>query len=146
MKSNLLFITAFVFTLSVKVNASPLISYNDNVDVFFTGSSNLSWQSNLFSDASDEVEDILLTLSPGFEAVFGRGVSNANLNFTTRYDILRYDKSDEWDTQTFHAMLFGSYDAAKYFLNGVISFDERQSSLRDSQVRAVFSPNQMNPN
>lgn len=126
-------------TLLNHLSASPLVSYKDSVDIYFTGSSNLSWQSNLFSDADDEVEDILLTLSPGFETVFGRGVSNANLNFTTRYDILRYDKSDEWDTQTFHAALNASYDAAKYFLNGTASFDERQSSLRDDNIRGQLS-------
>lgn len=137
---NLLPKTAFIaFSLLTYVSASPLVSYNDTVDIYFTGSSNLSWQSNLFSDADDEVEDILLTLSPGFETVFGRGVSNANLNFTTRYDILRYDKSDEWDTQTFHAALNASYDAAKYFLNGTASFDERQSSLRDTQIKGKLS-------
>jgi len=131
------FVTLLSSTLSI--SASPLISFNDSVDVYFTGSSNLSWQSNLFSDSSDEVEDILLTLSPGFESVFGRGVSNANLNFTTRYDILRYDKSDEWDTQTFHAKLAGNYNAAKYFISGLASFDERQSSLRDAQVKGNLS-------
>jgi hypothetical protein len=132
--------TAFAtISLLYHVNASPLVSYNDSVDIYFTGSSNLSWQSNLFSDANDEVEDILLTLSPGFETVFGRGVSNANLNFTTRCDILRYDKNDEWDTQTFHAKLNASYDAAKYFLNGMASFDERQSSLKDSQIKGKLS-------
>ena len=122
-----------------KLGASPLLSFNDSVDVFFTGSSSLIWQSNLFSDSSDEVEDILLKLSPGFETVFGRGASNADLNFTTRYDILRYDKSDEWDTQTFHAKLTGSYDAAKYLLKGNASFDERQSSLRDAQIKGKLS-------
>lgn len=126
-------------SLFTYASASPLVSYNDSVDIYFTGSSSLSWQSNLFSDASDEVEDILLTLSPGLETVFGRGVSNANLNFTTRYDILRYNKSDEWDTQTFHAALNGSYDAAKYYLNGMVSFDERQSSLKDTQVKGKLS-------
>jgi hypothetical protein len=133
--------SAFVTLLSstLSISASPLISFNDSVDVYFTGSSNLSWQSNLFSDSSDEVEDILLTLSPGFESVFGRGVSNANLNFTTRYDILRYDKSDEWDTQTFHAILAGNYNAANYFISGLASFDERQSSLRDAQVKGNLS-------
>jgi hypothetical protein len=128
-----------LLTSTVTAVSSPLISFNDSLDVYFTGSSNLSWQSNLFSDSSDEVEDILLILSPGFEGVFGRGVSNANLNFTTRYDILRYDKSDEWDTQTFHAKLAGNYNAAKYFINGLVSFDERQSSLRDAQVKGNLS-------
>lgn len=124
---------------TLSITASPLISFNDNVDVYFTSTSNLSWQSNLFSDSIDEVEDILLTLSPGFESVFGRGVSNANLNFTTRYDILRYDKSDEWDTQTLHATLAGNYNTAKYIISGLASFDERQSSLRDAQVKGNLS-------
>lgn len=132
--------TAFTaLSLITHLSASPLVSFNDSIDLYFTGSSNLSWQSNLFSDASEEVEDILLTLSPGFETVFGRGVSNANLNFTTRYDILRYDKSDEWDTQTLHAKLNGSYDATKYNLSGLASFDERQSSLKDSQIKGKLS-------
>lgn len=133
---NLLFVPSTILAGLVApfsaAQASPLVSIGDQVDVFFTGASNLSWQSNLFRDDVNEVEDFLLTLSPGFDFNFGRGVSNADFRVVTRYDILRYDKSDDWDTETFHIKALGSYQASRLTLNGAVSFDENQTTLQDN--------------
>lgn len=114
------------------VQASPLVSIGDQVDVFFTGTSSVSWQSNLFRSDTNEVEDFLLTLSPGFEFDFGRGLSNADFRITTRYDILSYDKSDDWNTETLHIKALGSYQASRLTVNGTVSFDETQTTLQDN--------------
>lgn len=137
---SLLIASAYSIThLHTILSATTLLSFSDSLDIYFKGSSSTSWQSNLFSDSSNEVEDTLHTLSPGLQGVYGRGVSNMNLSFTTRYDILRYDKNNELNTQTFHAQLSGSYNASKYTLNALVSFDESQNSLRDSQVKGRLS-------
>ncbi|MFT4901331.1 MAG: hypothetical protein ACI81V_000601 [Lentimonas sp.] len=113
-------------------HASPLVSVGDQLDVFFKGSSNLSWSSNLFRDSSNEVEDLLLTVTPGFEFKFGRGVSNADFSVLTSYDILRYDKSGAWDTELFHVKALGSYSANRLTATGSASFDERQTTVREN--------------
>jgi len=117
-------------------HASPLVSVGDQLDVFFTGTSNLSWQSNIFADETNESEDVILTLSPGFQFDFGRGVSNADFSVITRYDIISYDKNDAYDTETFHIKALGSYKAARLEVKGSASFDEQQSALRDTATIA----------
>ena len=42
------------------VQAAPLVSIGDSVDVFFNGSSSLEWQSNVFSDERGAVDDFKL--------------------------------------------------------------------------------------
>lgn len=121
------------------VSASPLVSFGDLLDVRFKGTSDLAWQSNLFSDADGEVEDFLLTVSPGFDFNFGSGLSNADFSVETRVDVLRYDESHAWDTETFHIKAFGDYSAARYDVKGSLIFDETQSSLRDANVNGKLS-------
>lgn len=129
--TTLVFTAVSLIASALAVDASPLVSYGEQLDVRFKGTSNLAWQSNLFSDADGETEDFLLTVSPGFDFNFGRGVSNADLSVETRVDVLRYDESHAWDTETFHINAFGDYSAARYDLKASLSFDETQSSLRD---------------
>ena len=117
-------------------HASPLVSVGDQLDVFFTGTANMSWQSNIFADETNESEDVVLTLSPGFQFDFGRGVSNADFSVITRYDIISYDKNDDYDTETFHIKALGSYNAARLEVKGSASFDEQQSALRDTSTIA----------
>jgi hypothetical protein len=117
------------FTNAVLLSAAPLVSIGDHVDVFFDGSSNLRWTSNVFQDEDQEVDDVIFTVSPGFELNVGRGLSNAELNIITSYDILTYDERSDLDTETFHIRAVGVYESSRLDLNGTVSFDERQSSI-----------------
>jgi len=115
-------------------SAAPLVSIGDNADLFFNGSSSVRWTSNLFRDHEDEEEDVIFTLSPGFELNVGRGVSNADLSIITRYDIIRYDDFDEFDTETFHIKAVGSYSTSRLDLSGSVSFDEQQTTPGESDA------------
>ena len=72
--TTLVFTAVSLIASALAVDASPLVSYGEQLDVRFKGTSNLAWQSNLFSYADDEIEDFLLTVSPRFDFNFGRGV------------------------------------------------------------------------
>jgi hypothetical protein len=113
------------------LQASPLFSVGDNLDVFFDGSSSLRWSSNVFRDATDDVDDLLWTVKPGFEFNFWRGVSNADLVLNTNYEILRYEDNSDVDAELAHVQALGSYESARLLLSGSASFDERQSSSSD---------------
>lgn len=113
--------------------AAPLVSIGDNTDVFFNGSSSLRWSSNVFRDEDDEVDDLIWTLSPGFEVNVGRGLSNADLSIITRYDIVRYEDQDHLDTELFHIKAVGSYKSSRLDLNGSVSYDEEKSNAGDVQ-------------
>ncbi|MFP4069873.1 MAG: hypothetical protein ACLFVC_06795, partial [Opitutales bacterium] len=127
-RNSLLLSLSALFAVPLTQQAAPLVSIGDNADVYFNGSSSVRWTSNLFRDEDDEVDDLVFTVSPGFELNVGRGVSNADINIITRYDILMYDDRDELDTELFHIKALGSYSSSRLDLNGSASFDERQTT------------------
>lgn len=116
------------------LTAAPLVSIGDNTDVFFNGSSSLQWSSNVFRDEDDEEDDLLWTLSPGFEVKFGRGLSNLDLSMVTRYEIRRYFDLDDIDTELFSMQLNGSYRSSRLDLSGSAFYAEQQSSTGDSNL------------
>ncbi|MFT5622165.1 MAG: hypothetical protein ACI9FZ_000085, partial [Bacteroidia bacterium] len=113
------------------VQAAPLISIGDNVDVFFNGLSSVRWQSNVFYDEKDEQEDVAFTVSPGFEVNVGRGLSDLDLSIITRYQIIRYDELSDLDSELFHIKAISSYKSSRWDVDGLVSYDEMQSSGRD---------------
>ncbi|MGJ8652350.1 MAG: outer membrane beta-barrel protein [Opitutaceae bacterium] len=117
-----------VLSFPASVQSAPLISIGDNVDVLFNGSTSLLWSSNVFRDEEDELDDIIWTISPGFEVNVGRGLSNADLSIITRYDIVRYSDLDQLDTELFHIKAIGSYETSRLDLSGSVSFDESKAS------------------
>ena len=117
--------------LPIAVQAAPLVSIGDSVDVFFNGSSSLEWQSNVFSDESGAVDDFEYTVSPGFEVNVGRGLSNLDLSIITRYEIVRFDEVTDLNNELFHIKAVGSYAGSRLTLNGLVSYDESQSNGPD---------------
>ena len=113
------------------LQASPLYSVGDNLDIFFDGSSSLRWSSNVFRDDSNEVDDLIWTVKPGFEFNFGRGASNADLVLGASYEVLRYNDRSDLDAELAHVNALGSYESARLVVSGSASFDERQSSSSD---------------
>jgi len=126
-------ILSFV-SFSIVVQAAPLVSIGDNVDVFFNGSSSVQWQSNVFYDDADEQDDIRFTVSPGFEVNVGRGLSNLDLSIVTRYDIVRYDELSDLDSEQFHIKAISSYRSSRWDVDGLVSYDEQQSSGKDGNT------------
>jgi hypothetical protein len=121
--------------LPTAVQSSPLVSIGDNVDVFFNGSSSLRWTSNVFRDEDQEVDDIIWTVTPGFDINVGRGLSNADFSIITRYDIIRYQDLDQLDTELFHIKAVGSYRTSRLDLNGSVSFDEAKASTGERNIQ-----------
>jgi hypothetical protein len=115
-------------------HSAPLVSIGDNTDVFFNGSSSLRWTSNVFRDEDDEVDDLMYTLSPGFEINIGRGLSNADFSIITSYDIIRYVDRDQLDTELFHIKAIGSYSSSRLDLSGSLSYSEYKNNSGDINV------------
>ena len=96
--------------------------------IYFNGSSNVRWTSNLFRNENDEQDDIVFTVQPGFELNVGRGLGAADFSVITSYEILRYDDYSDLDTELFHVVALGSYDSMRWDVRGQVSFDERQTN------------------
>ena len=122
-------------------HAAPLVSVGDNVDIFFNGSSSLRWTSNVFRDEDNEQDDLIWSVTPGFDINVGRGLSNADLSIITRYDIVRYQDLDQLDTELFHIKAVGSYQSSRLDLNASIGFDEVKSSTGDVNVQDLIEWN-----
>jgi hypothetical protein len=127
----LLSASASMLSSAAWLQASPLFSVDTGVDVFFDGSSSLRWSSNVFRDAGDEVDDLLWTVTPGFEVDFGRGASNADFVVGASYEVLNYLDRPDLDAELAHVDARGSYEAARLVLEGSAGFDERQSGSSD---------------
>lgn len=125
-------VSATLLSSAALLQASPLFSVGDNVDVFFDGSADLDWSSNVFNDESGEVDDLVLTVSPGLEVDFGRGESNADLRLRANYDILRYEERSGLDTELAHVRVDGSYESGRWVADAAVSFDESQTPSVDA--------------
>jgi hypothetical protein len=137
MKNKQLYLLSFISTgllLQTSGSAAPLVSIGDNADLFFNGSSSLRWSSNVFRDEDDEKDDLIWTLSPGFELNVGRGISNADFSIITRYDIVRYEDLDDLDTELFHIKALGSYKTSRLDLSASASFDESKTNSGDDTI------------
>ncbi|MEO0508271.1 MAG: outer membrane beta-barrel protein [Verrucomicrobiota bacterium] len=115
--------------------AAPLVSIGDNADIYFNGSTSLRYDSNVFRNEDGEEEDLIWTISPGFEFDLGRGLSNADFSIITRYDIRRYDDLDGLDTELFSIEAAGSYTGTRLDLSASASFEEEKAATGDLQIQ-----------
>lgn len=135
--------------LQVTAQAAPLVSIGDSVDVFFNGSSSLQWESNIFNDEENQVDDLKFSVSPGFEVNVGRGLSNLDLSIITRYEIVRFNEVSDLDNQLFHIKAVSSYAGSRWNVNGLVSYDESQSNGpdgNDNQKGQLSSSESINAN
>ena len=114
--------------------AAPLVSIGDNTNIHFNGSSRLQSSSNVFRNDTNEVDDIMWTITPGFEVNFGRGASNVDLSLVTGYEIRRYADLGELDTELFNIQANGAYRASRLDLSGSIYFREQKNATGDTNV------------
>jgi hypothetical protein len=121
-------ILSLVASLSQPLAASPLVSIGDNADIFFNGSSSVQWSSNIFREENNEDDDLVWSLTPGFELNLGRGASNTDFSVVTRYEIRRYADLDQLDTELFSIEANGSYRSSRLDLSGSAYFREQKSS------------------
>lgn len=113
------------------LNAAPLVSIGDSTDIHFVGSTGLQWSSNVFRTDNNEQDDLMWTLTPGFEVNFGRGASNADFSILTEYEIRRYADLNDLDTELFRIQANGAYRTSRLDLSGSVYFREQKTSTGD---------------
>lgn len=109
-------------------HASPLLTVGDNMNVFFDGSSSLVWQSNVFFDDEKEEDELMLVITPGFEANIGSDLSGFDAVIAGNYEIQRFNERSELNDEYFHFSTVASYKGARLNLNAAYSFDEEQTT------------------
>jgi len=117
---------------SQQMHASPLVSVGDSTDIFFNGSTNLQWSSNVFRNETNKDEDLMWSVTPGFEVNFGRGASNLDLSLITRYEIRSYLDLNELDTELLNIQANGAYRTSRLDLSASAFFREQKSATGDA--------------
>ena len=124
----IVFISSLLPLALSTVHASPLLVVNEDVSVFFDGSSSLVWQSNVFFDDEEEEDELMLVISPGFEVNAGSNLSGFDAVITGSYEIQRFDERSELSDEYLHLSAVASYRGARSNLNAAYSFDEEQTT------------------
>lgn len=117
---------SFAFA-TLSVQAAPLFSVGDNLDVFFDGSLKGQFNSNVTNANSNKIADYALIMSPGVVANYGRN-NKVSANIYFREDMIRY-----LDNAIFNTNL------AKLFIDAAYKGDPLT-------VKVNFSYNQMYQN
>ncbi|MEO0796125.1 MAG: hypothetical protein AAFX93_13225 [Verrucomicrobiota bacterium] len=150
-KNSLVAVAALVGSGSAAM-AAPLLSIGDSVDVFFNGSTNVQWRSNLFyTDGVDNIDQntaravfglpviapnisrpkvdaFVFYVSPGVEVSVGRN-SNANITLYYRQDFLFYNRfSDDLNTSLANLYLDGNYNWGNLETSAGFSFVQTQQN------------------
>lgn len=140
-------IAASILGAGAALNAAPLVSIGDSVDIFFNGSTNVQWRSNLFY--ADGIQGttpptalaptgvtvnrpkesaFVFYVSPGLEIQIGRN-SNANVTIYFREDFLFYSKyGSRLNTELANLYVDGVYDWGNLSTSAGFSFVQSQQN------------------
>jgi hypothetical protein len=122
------------------LSAAPFLALGDNAELFLTGSVVLNSDDNIYlrsgSAARPEVSDVILTVTPGVDMVFGRNAATSG-NFYFREDILRYSDNDQQNTSLASVGVNSLYNNGKSKLDlgaSYTEFAQNDISVRDAIV------------
>lgn len=102
------------------------MAVGDNAELFVTASAQLQFDDNIYLDATNEVDDTIMSFTPGVDLVFGKGsVTKGNAYY--REEIRRYSDADNQDTELSNLGVRTNYD------NGVTKADFNASYAQVAQ-------------
>ena len=113
------------------LNAAPLFTIGDQVDVFFKASVLGNWNSNIYSRNADKVNDYSYTVRLGFEANYGR---NSKFKASVRFheDIVRYIKESKSNKNSTNVFANASYAEERWSV--LTSFSYTQVSANTESM------------
>ncbi len=111
MKKRPLILSTVVLAVATSANAQ-LITLNDNIDLFVTGTLAATYESNVLKDANagNVVDDVYFSIIPGLQLVTRSGTSNLSLNAWIAEEIKRYCDNSDFNDENLKAGLGLSYD------------------------------------
>ena len=117
------------------LQAAPLLSLGDSIDVFFDGGATVRHESNVLRANTNEQSDTLFIFSPGFEVIAGRpGETDFGVRVLYRHNFLTYVDMDDLDADHPDFTLELSADSAFLSYRGSVRLYETQSTASLSIV------------
>jgi hypothetical protein len=119
---------------SISAKAAPFMAVGDNAELFVTATAQAQFDDNIYLDATNEVNDTILSFTPGVDLVFGKGsVTKGNAYY--REEIRRYSDNDNQNTELSNLGVRGTFD------NGVTKADFNaayaQVAQNDNDIKAT---------
>ena len=114
------------------VQAAPLVTVADTVDIFFNGLVAGRYTSNVFS-APTAQNDFLFIVGPGVEMNVGRN-SMASLSVIFREDFYFYNRFDNLNTQRANLYINGSYANGPLSADAGFSYVQTQQNTRGTLI------------
>ncbi|MBX3737813.1 MAG: outer membrane beta-barrel protein [Candidatus Didemnitutus sp.] len=109
------------------LTAAPFVALGDNAELFLTGSVVANFDDNIYlrngSAGRPEVNDTILTFTPGVDVVFGKNAATTG-NFYFREDIVRYSDNDQQNTELLNVGFNSLYSNGKSKLDLGASYAE----------------------
>jgi hypothetical protein len=130
MKQHTVRVAIITTCLGLSAHAAPFMAVGDNAELFVTASAQVNFDDNIYLDAgtvaSPEVDDTIMSFTPGVDLVFGKGsVTKGNAYY--REEIRRYSDNDNQDTELSNLGVRTQYD------NGVTKADFNASYAQVAQ-------------
>lgn len=118
----------FLLALSASsLTAAPFVALGDNAELFLTGSVVANFDDNIYlrngSAGRAEVNDTILTFTPGVDVVFGRNAATTG-NLYFREDIVRYSDNDQQNTELLNVGFNSLYSNGKSKIDFGASYAE----------------------
>ncbi|MBE6413156.1 MAG: hypothetical protein E7035_01215 [Verrucomicrobiaceae bacterium] len=126
-------LTSLLSAFAMAVNAAPLVTVGDQMDIFFRGSVIGNYNSNITYASGGEnkkFEDYSGTLRLGGEVDYGR-TSKFKANIKFYEDITRYVDHKEFDNNLAHILANASYVEANWNVRAYFSFDQMYQNDSD---------------
>jgi hypothetical protein len=126
---------AFISALAgLSAKAAPFMAVGDNAELFVTATAQAAYDDNIYLDAKNEVNDTILSFTPGVDLVFGKGsVTKGHAYY--REEIRRYSDNDAQNTELSNLGVLGNFD------NGVTKADFNASyaqvAQNDNDIKAT---------
>jgi len=109
------------------LTAAPFVALGDNAELFLTGSVVANFDDNIYlrngTAARPEVNDTILTFTPGVDLVFGKNAATTG-NLYFREDIVRYMDNDQQNAELTSVGLNSLYSNGKSKLDLGASYIE----------------------
>ncbi len=134
MKNKFVRLAILATVTGLTANAAPFMAVGDNAELFLTASGQVQFDDNIYLDASKEVDDTILSFTPGVDLVFGKGSATKG-NAYYREEIRRYSDNDNQNTELSNLGVKTRFD------NGVTKADFNASyaqvAQNDNDIRAT---------
>ncbi len=113
--------------------SAPLVSIGDTVDIFFRGDVKAQYNTNIFSNSANKVDDFVFTFSPGVEIAAGR-TDNANITLIFREDFVRYHRASNLNADLSNLFIDGFYRSGPATISSGFTFYQTQQPTGDLNV------------